>query len=557
MSSASSGRYQSRIFNFIHKQSRRFTKQCDRAFRRLQDINWVAAVGSPFLLLFQSTSSATKQLHSSVQQGKALLSSTDTQLQTPPAVDTPIQQVLRSLDALSSESAISTSFPSKPEPLKNLLVSLVSWRFKLELRSQNRAEKEDNSKFTRHSYVTTHHSQLSTLNHPPIQGIATQLSSRTLVLVSSNEILDILTFQQQEQLQDEIIAAVADYWRYQRKLGHNNRTLTGSVEGHKGRKDQNLKPKIHNSLSPSPVLTFLDRKAAEVESNHLLPVSSVAIALFSKLNQIGASLSKSKSSAIATDDSSATQTMKIQNLIRAAIDYFFGSHDRTLEQNQQQSNSISGINQNLPESIPRKAIASTLQNLAQRSKLPSNQLSQQVQPEKRSLSHIEDPWLCESDLFGDVLDEIVTAQSKQSKSKAIISGNKKTTRALPPDRSSGYSLGKIVNSFRQFFLPPSPASEIVKQQKINNGKVVEISPKSPPLFRSPQQDMTGEFSTSFSSPRTEIEAKPDWIETNATVMGYVKHPLEQLLAWLDSLMLWLEEMLLKIWQWLQHRITGK
>ena len=48
-----------------------------------------------------------------------------------------------------------------------------------------------------------------------------------------------------------------------------------------------------------------------------------------------------------------------------------------------------------------------------------------------------------------------------------------------------------------------------------------------------------------------MEAKLDWIETNATVMGYVKHPLEQLLAWLDSLMLWLEEMLLKIWQWLK------
>ena len=47
---------------------------------------------------------------------------------------------------------------------------------------------------------------------------------------------------------------------------------------------------------------------------------------------------------------------------------------------------------------------------------------------------------------------------------------------------------------------------------------------------------------------TGMEAQPDWIETNATVMGYVKHPLEQLLAWLDSLMLWLEEMLLKIWQ---------
>ena len=131
----------------------------------------------------------------------------------------------------------------------------------------------------------------------------------------------------------------------------------------------------------------------------------------------------------------------------------------------------------------------------------------------------------------------------------MMSGTKKTSVVLPSNRSSNYSLGKFVNSWRNFFLPSKPASEIVKQQKINNGQVVGISTKqSPPLFRSPQLNTAGEISTSFSTQTTGMEAQPDWIETNATVMGYVKHPLEQLLAWLDSLMLWLEEMLLKIWQ---------
>lgn len=569
MSSASSGRYQSRIFNFVYKQSRRFTKQCDRAFRRLQNTtNWVAAVGMyPFLLLFQSTRSTAKQLHSPAQQGFPLLSSTDTQPQIPPTVDTPLQQVLRSVDALSSEKAILTAPPSKPEPLKNFLVSLVSWRFKLGVRSQNRTEGSEGEKQERHSPLTTHYSPLTTLNRPPIQGIATQLSSRTLVLVSAtNEILDILTFQQQEQLQDEIIAAVADYWRYQRKLGQRSRTLSGGAEGHKGRGEiQNLKSKIHNPLTPSPVLSFLDRTVAEVESNHLVPVSEVAIALFSKLNQIGASLSKSTSPKIAADDRSATQTIRIQRLIKAAIDYFFGSQGRTLEQNQPQSNSISGkFSDNLPETLiqgsPPKAIASTPQSkrltgLFRIPKLSSTQLSNQEQT-GGPLPNLEDPWLCESDLFGDfVVAEIVTeSQSSHSSSKTIMLGNKKTNRALPFNRLSAYSLDKIVNSFRQFFQAPKPASEIVKQQKINNGEVVETSPKSNPLFRSPQPDMAVEISTSFSSQSTGIEANPDWIETNATVMGYVKHPLEQLLAWLDSSMLWLEEMVLKIWQWLQQRV---
>jgi len=34
--------------------------------------------------------------------------------------------------------------------------------------------------------------------------------------------------------------------------------------------------------------------------------------------------------------------------------------------------------------------------------------------------------------------------------------------------------------------------------------------------------------------------KPDWIEIKATFIGYEKHPLEQILTWLDHLMLWIE-----------------
>jgi hypothetical protein len=48
-----------------------------------------------------------------------------------------------------------------------------------------------------------------------------------------------------------------------------------------------------------------------------------------------------------------------------------------------------------------------------------------------------------------------------------------------------------------------------------------------------------------------VQPTPDWIEIPATLMGYVKHPLEQILAWLDRVMLWLEETLLKFWQWWQ------
>ncbi len=571
---ASSGRYQSRLFNFVHKQSRRFTRQCDRALGHLQvTTNWVAAVGLyPVLLLFQSTRKAFKQVHSSVQQSFPQLSpAVDAQSQTPPTVDTPIQQVLLLVDALSSESAISTP-PTKPEPLKNLLAFLVSWRFKYRAEKAESAEGEKpftsgraplassvtayNARLNKGKIRTAQAPPLPTPNRPLIQGIATQLSSRALVLVSvQNEILDILTPQQQQKLQAEIIAGVGDYWRYRTK--QSQKSLSPLASG------TPLTPPYEEGspLATSPVLAFLDRKLAGVESNHFTPIWEVAIAISGKVSstsgqlvqqvqsQFGASLSKDRSPA-AADNSSATQTIRIQTLIRAAIDYFFGSHDsKPLEQNQSKSKSISSkFSQNLPQA-PNLLIHPSLKSTAstarvgRRAHLPSGGFERSFDP------NIEDPWLSESDLFGDsvVVDEVLT--ESQLRSKIMMSGTKKTSVVLPSNRSSSYSLGKLVNSCRNFFLPSKPASEIVKQQKINNSKVAGISTKqSPPLFKSPQLNTAGEISTSFSTQTTGIEAQPDWLETNATVMGYVKHPLEQLLAWLDSLMLWLEEMLLKIWQ---------
>jgi|GEM_PF-2302790 len=39
----------------------------------------------------------------------------------------------------------------------------------------------------------------------------------------------------------------------------------------------------------------------------------------------------------------------------------------------------------------------------------------------------------------------------------------------------------------------------------------------------------------------EIKAQPDWIEINARFLGYEKHPLEQVLKWLDQILLTLEQ----------------
>ena len=59
-----------------------------------------------------------------------------------------------------------------------------------------------------------------------------------------------------------------------------------------------------------------------------------------------------------------------------------------------------------------------------------------------------------------------------------------------------------------------------------------------------------------TSQETGLDAAPDWIETEARVMGYHKHPLEQILELLDIFVLWLEENLKKIWYWLRNRLAS-
>jgi hypothetical protein len=178
MTPASSDRYQSRLFRFVYQQSRRFTQQCDRAFRNLKSTaSWVAAVGLyPLFLLLQSRRSTANQVHQAVEATLRQLPAEDKDTsEESPTVDTPIRQVLLYVaesqkSKVKSQNLLATSLTPYPLPLT------------------------------------------------PVAGIASQLSNRSLVLVTAqNQALDVLDPQQQESLQDKIISAIAAYWQYRQR----------------------------------------------------------------------------------------------------------------------------------------------------------------------------------------------------------------------------------------------------------------------------------------------------------------------------------------------------
>jgi len=509
MTPASSDRYQSRLFRFVYKQSRRFTQQCDRAWRNLQSTaSWVAAVGLyPLFLLLQSRRSTANQVNQALEETLLQLPAEEESIQEEtPTVDTPIRQVLLYVTGVAESQKAKVKSQNLLTPHPSTLVASSR-----ETRSQ-------------HWLPLTPHS---------IRGIASHLSSRSLVLVTAqNQTLDVLDPQQQQALQEEIIAAVAQYWQYRR------------------RQNQSLAP-APLPLTSSPWLTSLDHTVAEVESHHLVRVKSAAIAFYQSIFSPSTELSSADSPATEVQASSSkTHTTRILSLIWAAIDYFFGTGDRA-------TSPMTTDSRNEAPHLTGKTISA-------KPRFPATRPSARLPASHNSADEdLADPWLSASDLFGSdatTNDPPNPPYKEGQQSTPPISRlqNAGERRSLPKPQRGMRRIGTSAK-----ISPPSSQQEMRGIGSVNR--------TLPPLKRgvggigtsanaaihattkgkqSLQKAETSNISHSAAN-NSSVQPAPDWIETPATLMGYVKHPLEQMLAWLDRAMLWLEETLFKFWQWMQ------
>ncbi|MCV3215974.1 hypothetical protein OGM63_21100 [Plectonema radiosum NIES-515] len=554
MPSASSNRYQSRLFNFVHRQSRRLGDRLDSTFRHLQvATKWsLQALLYPVVMLVQkAVESAGKQLHPQAPQNRLQLEANNSpsQPETPPATDTPIQRVLQALlDSLETQRQgdkenVSKNilgfwwlkfFPNQPSTSSLTYSSVEDC-----LETQRQGDKENVSKnflgfwwlkFFPNQPSTSSLTYSSTVPDTPkrhlttVRGIASQLENRNLVLVNAeNEIIDILTPQQQEKLQDRIIGEIADYWHSWRLAREKQETevlpeierLLTKLTG-----NDTVQPALIEAtetqllVKSDEVLAFLDASVAKLESN-LTPLSGATLAVQQRSWEIikvaQTQLDRflyGKELTVPGEDIQSDR-LRIQAIIEAAINYFFGQR------------------------TGRKLDASPAASVSRQ--LPNQDL-------------VADPRLSWNNLFGNL--ELIQEEVTQT-----------TNPAIPASQSPGY-LQNWLNSYQN--IPIKPASKLVKRQKPTtnltrsekaSGKVV--TRKSTESKISQVQSNKGEISPKQRFQTTEIEAKPDWIETKATSIGYEKHPLELILAWLDAALLWLEEKFVRFFQSLQQFWVGK
>ncbi|MCL1466906.1 hypothetical protein [Argonema galeatum] len=662
---SSAGRYRSRLLNFLSRQSRRLVDKGDLALRHIRvGATWAAQILLyPVYLAFQAGRLAGRQLQQTLQQNNSASPNL-------PLSDTPIQRVL---ETVKGEAFLNISLGST----KKLSSECFDPTIPVDL-SANEVAADGNME-----------------QDLAIQGIAMRLETRTLVVVTAdNEILDILTPQQQQEIFKQIRFEIPSYLHDQlvarnaktkvinqlsllddrpnllapirlfRKLmtwvqtgpvatlvnlfqeetllvNLETRTQQLKLKGQELKlKSQELQLKIEESaiasakypeneaidqennenveVKSTPVqesaemavpsfISSLDRRIAELEAGNLAVVTEVTASVahrsqeflqLVKTRLIDSHLTVSDVPNVDIDDFQARQ-FKIQALIKAAVDYFFGA-DRAVKLPDQTTLTLTSSEE---QTVTPPIIGSSEEQSRKRfpfnwPKLLSHRglETQTIGPDSQNKKTSEEPWLTPNDLFGDSLSN--TSQNlrqlpgkKSSATPASIAPSKQTVVA------AGNNIPNRINRDRK------PKQAIVRQPESHpsesaqkKGRKSENNSNSDPIVRSnntrtvnsntshsksklsQQQNAVKSASTSARKKRADritdemaVQAaktarggresydnsESDWIEIKAKPAGYVKHPLEHILELLDMAMLWLEEIIVKVWNSLLGNLTRR
>ncbi len=564
-----SGRYQSRILNFVARQTQKFTDRTATVLRQLKVTTiWSTQILLyPVYALFQTARLVGRQLRQtahSIQQRLRAAPPVEPSAPDLPAVDAPIQQVLAAIgqsDMRSQFSVGPTSLLSTPDraaaEMGGELVMIGQESALLLGRSAGIGDPAAGlgDELAGKDGTSAGRRDESPSLRGALRGVACLLDGRRLVLVTDdNQLLDILTLDQQQQLQRQIILAIASYW-----YAWRCRTI--------GTTSPPLPPPRDRSTAWLPVRLFGQLMAwmqtgPIATTTNLFQEAAWAIAP-AELDWFTPALTPTPG-AIAWSlpqwpTPQGWQTLaqqvpppnELPDLIRAAIWYFLGRSPRVLPPPPS------------PDLPPPKA-AGELRSA------PRFLLRPVLSPPT------EDPWLTLTEV-GDRRPRVVGKGHPAGQREEI------SPRALParPARRWGdrwrhwlqhYGWPPLPAPLSPLPPPPSPLPELEPPSSFGLNKVSRPTPAPPPPetvgppSRPPAASANAagtptalaeswgkvdqgsaaiaRVSPTLAAPESDPE---DWIETPATAVGYVKHPLAQVLAWVDYILLWCENRLLALW----------
>lgn len=645
MSNTTQGRFKSKALSYVFTKTRHWMDECEKAIREAKiAVSWGAKLAlSPLYALFRASRMVGHQLQGTVRN--ALLSLPFGHPDTRPAADAPIQTLVNLLEQLvvtvpSLTSAPSASIPrdwensseitplamaslqafipeapelnpfqpSQSVPLWQQVGKVLSGlvhgfsQGMQGLRGTNPHRPSGNSAAlcptAPQPSLLTQIRKLGTLTVAKpdsddlavprlrIQGVASQLASRELVLVTlGNQILDILSPRQQQQLQARIVWEIADYWqkrKCQERRFHSVQTRVAALQGVGTKVLTWAKGTIRDYRC---LRVLAGQPSAVIHSGVALPLAGIKSAVIKSIGQTlqlrlpGNPKRSLPGLPALLGEANASPLALRPVLLLQQIQQIWNSFHRlpVIRAFFQQGDS---------SDLPR--LPGSGQPLAFGMMLDLGLirfLTQRFQAKQIWQWH-EPSWLTLRDL-GGADSEVDTLsvpealypgdfnpppqpwfQSWLSPLKAMFQRLWQPIQwiwhhglgfspALPPSRqtlisespnfpsiSPGLRSRRPRPTNRTFSLRETVAA-VIGNASISEQSVTILSLVSPSLIPETPDGMGLEFC-------------PDWIEVESTAIGYVKSPLEQILDVLDQLFLWLETVTMRLWNcfwnWIQDQL---
>ncbi|MEG4395378.1 hypothetical protein [Microcoleus sp. BROC3] len=637
MSNGYYGPYQSRLLNFISKQSRQVADNCDRTWRQIKEATLTATqiLLYPAYLLVQSSRLLGRQLRESSQKVDL------PELQEFGGDDNPDLPQNWYQGETSDESSIAEILHLAENLLNSSQTAKTLASFPLLINQGNAAS--DLPPAINFSGQITKHQTTSVLEHPlaktelkpqpKVEGIASFIPARTLVLVGrENQILDILTPEQQELLEGRITWEVANCEPERREITQKELKFNLGLES--AAKKAQLPPmrrfwELMAWLQTSPVALkrnqfgesilavkkSIDRNAILVQKARAQIEAKTALQSIAASNSIDRNTPKLETNFNSKFDRPPSPLSFVTLLDRAAVnleEFTLQPSAKTIAaptENLGVKIDTSGTETNLDLSARdiiekyarniEQMIWSSVDHLLGKETAASDNTEKSVaiqyylkqrqeQENTQNSPEVDRPWLNWQDLFGEAAPQHLIDDSSEpqatAQSRAKVKHKIAEEGELPEARSTAVSISpypealhRLLGQLKQSLLTKSPksqpqtASDLAVTQKNSSALAAESTPGRAPETQVPkntnpntaqnhQSPAAITAQTSRYTPATRAAAEPknssagvppdgDYLETKAESMGYIKHPLEQVLEWIDRVMLRLENIAEQLWNW--------
>ncbi|WP_293147715.1 MULTISPECIES: hypothetical protein [unclassified Microcoleus] len=644
MSDGYYGPYQSRLLNFISKQSRQVADNCDRTWRQIQAATLTATqiLLYPAYLLVQSSRMLSRQLRESSQKVDL------PELQEYDGDENPDFSGNWYPGEVSDESSIDQILNLAANLLNSSQTATTLASFGLLIQTNPATEKADRDLHPAINFIkqAAKHQTTSVLEPPQaktqldsqsqkVQGIATFIPARTLVLVGDgNRILDILTPEQQELLESRITWEVANDGPERREIAQKELKFNLGLES--AAKKSRLAPvrrfwELMAWLQSSPVAVkrnqfgesilavkgAIDRNAILVQraTASIAPANTAGPAI-APSNSIDRNTPKLEPNFNSKFDRTDNPISFVTLLDRAAVnleEFTLPPTAKTTADNLEVKINTSAPETNLglsareilekyAKNIEKMIWSSVDQLLGKETAASDNTekavaiqyyLKQRHQQDRTENSQkVDRPWLNWQDLFGEPAPQHLIAGSAEPEAnvKNLISENSPEVKheiaetvELSESRSTAVSISpypeaihRMLAQLKQSLLTKVPQSQsqtgsnLAVTPENKSGLAAESTPERAPETQVPKNTnpntaqtskspaaiapTTSRYTpaTSVTAPKNQSAGLPpadEYLETKAEAMGYIKHPLEQVLEWLDLVMVRVEKIIEQIWNW--------